>query len=91
MRAALDPGVTRVVSDLLNTTGHELYLTHVPAAAAGKTFLEVLTLLKTDYTALVVAVHRHDGHLLTNPAPACQIEANDRLYLIAEQRPQLPV
>jgi voltage-gated potassium channel len=91
VRAALDPGVTRVVSELLDSQGHELYLTHAPAAAVGKPFLDVLTLLKQQYNALMVAIQRHDGRLLTNPAATYHIEANDRLYLIAEHRPHLPV
>jgi voltage-gated potassium channel len=91
VRAALDPGVTRVVSELLDSQGHELYLTHAPTAAVGKPFLDVLTLLKQQYNALMVAIQRHDGRLLTNPAATYHIEANDRLYLIAEHRPHLPV
>jgi voltage-gated potassium channel len=90
VRAALDPGVTQLVSDLLSTAGHELYLTPAPPAVIGKTFLDVLLLLKRDHNVLLVALQGDDGALLTNPPAGQQIQAGDRLYLIAEHRPQFP-
>ena len=88
VRAALDHGVTRVVSELLSTHGHELYLTPVPSTVSSKPFLEALQHLKRDHNALIVAVHRPDGSVQTNPDSTYQLQADDQLYLIAEHRPE---
>jgi voltage-gated potassium channel len=89
VRAALDPGVTQVVSDLLSSRqGHELYLTPVPSAVVGKTFLDALTWLKQEHDALVIGVHCGGGTYLTNPDRAYQLRASDRLFVVAEHRPQ---
>jgi voltage-gated potassium channel len=90
-RAARDPGVTRVVSDLLQgRQGHELYFTPVPSVVVGKPFLEALTRLKQDYNVLLIAVQSGEGMLYTNPPSTYQIRAVDRLYLIAADRPAFP-
>ncbi|MGQ4808821.1 hypothetical protein NKDENANG_02210 [Candidatus Entotheonellaceae bacterium PAL068K] len=88
VRAALDHGVTRVVSELLSTSGHELYLTPTPRAVVGKTFLEALQQIKRDHDALIVAVQPAGGSVHTNPVNTYQLQADDQLYLIAEQRPE---
>jgi voltage-gated potassium channel len=90
VRAALDHGVTRVVSELLSTRGHELYLTPVPTTVVGHTFLEALTQVKHEHNALIVAVQSSDGNLQTNPDSTYQLQSDDQLYLIAEYRPQFP-
>jgi voltage-gated potassium channel len=88
VRAALDHGVTRVVSELLSSRGHELFLTPVPTAVVGHTFLDALTQLKHDYNALIVAVQSGNGDLQTNPNSSYTMAPDDYLYLIAEHRPQ---
>jgi voltage-gated potassium channel len=90
-RAARDPGVTRVVSDLLQgRQGPELYFTPVPSVVVGKPFLEALTRLKQDYNVLLIAVQSGEGMLYTNPPSTYQIRAVDRLYVIAADRPTFP-
>lgn len=88
VRAALDHGVTRVVSELLSARGHELYLTAVPAPLAGQTYLDALQHLKRDHDALIVAIQHRDGSVRTNPDISYQLQHDDALYLIAEQRPR---
>ena len=90
-RAARDPGVTRVISDLLQSRqGHELYLTPMPAAVVGKPFVEALTRLKQDYNALVIAIQSGEGMLQINPPSTYHMRAVDRLYVIAADRPAFP-
>ena len=87
VRAALDHGVTQVVTELLTTQGHELYLTPVPASIAGLTYIEALQKLKMQHDALIVAVQNQHGQLQTNPAADYRLNERDQLYLIAEHRP----
>lgn len=87
VRAALDHGVTQVVTELLTTRGHELFLTPVPKSAVGRTYIEALQELKIQHNVLIVAVQNQRGDLLTNPATDYQLDKQDQLYLIAEHRP----
>ncbi len=88
VRATLDHGVTQVVTELLSTHGHELYLTPVPSTVVGHTFLEALHQLKQQHNALTVAVQTGNGGLQTNPDSDYRLQDHDRLYLIAEHRPE---
>ena len=90
-RAALNHGVTRVVSELLSAQyGHELYKLPAPASVLGKSFLEVLTFMKQQYQCLVVAIEKESsGDLLSNPPVDYQLEEEDALILIAAKRPVL--
>lgn len=89
VQAALDPGVTRVVSELLsNRAGNELYLTPVPSSLVGASFMDVLTQLKQHHDALVIAIQCGDGAHLTNPASTYQLQAEDSLFVVAAERPQ---
>jgi voltage-gated potassium channel len=87
VRAALDHGVTRVVTELLTSHGHELYLTSVPATVVGNAFIEALYQLKEKHNALLVAVQHKSGDLQTNPDSNYRLEEHDQLYVIAEHRP----
>ncbi len=88
VQAALDPGVTRVVSELLsNRAGNELYLTPVPSELVGVSFMEALTQLKQHHDTLVIAIQCGDGTHLTNPASTYQLQAEDSLFVVAAKRP----
>jgi voltage-gated potassium channel len=87
VRAALDHGVTEVVTELLTAHGHELYLTPVPPGVVGWVYIEALQLIKTQHDALIVAVQNQQGELITNPAADYPLNKQDQLYLIAEHRP----
>lgn len=90
VQAALAPGVTQVISELLsNQAGHELYLVPMPAPFAGHTFLETLTQLKHQYDSLVIAVQCEDGTHFTNPDPTHLMQAGDQLFVIAAHRPHI--
>ncbi|SMC25969.1 voltage-gated potassium channel [Desulfacinum hydrothermale DSM 13146] len=89
-QAALDPGVSRVVTELVsNRFGQELYKVPPPATLVGRTFLEVLDELKRAYDTLCVAVESsEDRRLETNPPPHRVITEKDRLLVICRERPQ---
>lgn len=88
LRAALDHGVTRVVSELLSTEGHEIYLTTVPQQTVGRPFIEALQQMKHDHNALIVAVQNGNGRIQANPESSYQLQRDDHLYVIAEHRPE---
>jgi voltage-gated potassium channel len=87
VRATLDHGVTQVVTELLTTYGHELFLTPVPANIVGLAYIEALQQLKTQHDALIVAVLNQQGDLLTNPRTDYHLSKQDNLFIIAEHRP----
>ncbi len=89
--AALDPGVTTVVSELLSrhVGSHELYLTPIVADCVGRTFLEVLSRLKETDDCLVLGVQHADGHNRLNPPPDYVLQTDDLLFVVAAYRPDL--
>ena len=89
VQAALDHGVTEVISELVsNRYGHALYKIAVPQACVGRPFLDVFTQLKTDQNLIVVAVGSHkEGKFLANPPNSYIIDTQDQLVVIGQQRP----
>jgi voltage-gated potassium channel len=89
--AALDPGVTNVVSELLSRhVGiQELYLTPIKAACVGRTFLDILSRLKETDDVLTLGVQHADGSNCLNPPPDYEMQAGDQLFVVASQRPDL--
>ncbi|PIE32182.1 cag pathogenicity island protein Cag26 [candidate division KSB3 bacterium] len=89
-RAALNHGVTRVVSELLSAQfGQELYRVSPPETLVGKNFLELLIKMKEQYQCLVVAIEKgENGELLSNPPLDYQLEERDLLIVIAGKRPR---
>ncbi len=88
-QAVLDPGVTQVVTELVsNRYGQALYKVAPPSDLVGRPFLEILGALKKNYGALCVAVERRGrGMLETNPDPDRVLREDDRLLVIARERP----
>lgn len=85
-RAALDPGVTRVISELLhNRHGQTLHVTPMPTMLVGLPFVEAMVRLKQEHNALIMAVQSGEGLLYTNPPNTYQMRAIDRLYILAPQ------
>lgn len=87
--AALDPGVTTVVSELLSrhVGSHELYLTPIAADFSGCTFLEVLSRLKAADNVLALGVQHADGSNRLNPPPDYVLQTGDQLFVVAPHRP----
>ncbi len=87
-RAALNHGITHVVSELLSSQfGNELYKVDLPQSYQGKSFLTLLTEMKEQHQALVIAVQKQDGNLLSNPAADYQLQSGDALIMISENSP----
>jgi hypothetical protein len=89
--AALDPGVTTVVSELLSrhVGTHELYLTPIASEFVGDRFLDILSRLKETDDLLALGVQHADGHNRINPSPDYVLQAGDQLFVVAAQRPDL--
>ncbi len=87
--AALDPGVTTVVSELLSrhVGTHELYLTPMTTEFVGRTFLDALSHLKETDDCLVLGVQHADGSNRLNPPPDYVLQAEDQLFVVAPYRP----
>jgi voltage-gated potassium channel len=90
-RAALDHGVTGLVSDLVNNdSSQELYMCPVPEGLVGQSFIELMTRLKRDHGWLPVGVAGRDSRAVhPNPEADYRIASGDRLVIIAENRPDL--
>ena len=86
VRAAQDPGSSRVHHDLLSImTGNTLLSVKMPATAASTTYGELLATYKLKYDATIVAVADDaQGKGLTLNAPASKtIGPNQVIYYIA--------
>ncbi len=85
-RASLDPGLSGMISELMNPApGAELFSVPVPARFAGQPFGDVVPVVKAEYEALAVGVLTYaDGRIrtLTNPPSDYRLDAADRLLLI---------
>ena len=81
--SAVDHGVSKVLLEFLSQTyGNALETAAVPAALAGRDFLEVFTEMKRSNSSIVVAVQR-DREVTTNPPGSFRVEPDDRLILIS--------
>ncbi len=81
--AAVDHGISKVLSELLSVTyGNDLRKVPVPAAVAGRGFLEVFTEMKRTNSSTVLAVQRNQ-EVTTNPPADFSVEATDHLIVIA--------
>ncbi len=83
--AAVDHGISKVLSELLSVTyGNDLQKIPLPAAMAGKSYLDVLTEMKRSHRSTVLAVQR-GLEVTTNPALDFSVEPTDHLIVIAEK------
>lgn len=89
-RAALNHGLSKFVSEILNhQAGNELYKVSVPSQLRGASFLNALSQIKQQYQCIVVGVQQGaNGEVLSNPAGDYQLQGDDYLIVIAENRPQ---
>lgn len=84
-RAALDHGISTVLSEILSSrSGDDLYKVPVPAALVGKSFLDVLATMKRERQCIVLAVQSGaNGDVLSNPPADHGVQAGDHLIVIA--------
>ncbi len=88
VQAALDHGVTRVITELLtNHIGNDIFKISPPQSLVGKSFLDVLTTLKRDYNLIALAIEQmSEGQFLANPSNSCIITEADKIVVIGTER-----
>ncbi len=86
--AAIDHGISRVVSELLSTEyGNELFSIPLEDGLVGKTFIEVFTMMKQKRQSIVLGVLKgDDGGHIANPPSDYIFEKDDRLIVISNDR-----
>ena len=79
--AAVDHGISRVVSELLSTQyGNELFSVPLPDDLAGNTFLDVFTMMKRERQTIVLGIQKGgNGEHVSNPPSEYVFEKDDRL------------
>ena len=89
VQAALDHGITRIITELVsNRYGNELYKVKPPESFVGMQFIEVLRLIKEKHNAIIVGIEtQKDNKLIANPPMEQTIQPGDHLILIAQERP----
>ncbi len=89
VQAALDHGITRIITELVSHRfGNSLYKILPPESLVGRRFIEVLATLKEEHNVIVLAVESQDtNNFLSNPPVSYTIKADDRLVIISEHRP----
>lgn len=87
--AALDHGVTALISEIMNNHfGSAIYKIPAPQNCVGRSFAGVLAQLKTEQNLIVLAVESPGSEtLLANPPRDYIIEAQDQLIVIGHERP----
>lgn len=90
-RAALNHGITKVVSELLTATGgNELFKIKVPGGMVGQSYIDIFVAMKREHNSVVIGVQSGTGgQVISNPPTDYRLESGDFLIVIAEDRPQL--
>jgi voltage-gated potassium channel len=90
-RAALNHGITKVVSELLSAQyGNDLHKLPIPGSMVGRPFIEVFTEMKQVHQSIVLALQKgEEGEVISNPPVDYQLEQGDNLIVISDKRPQL--
>ncbi len=87
VQAALDHGVTRVVSELMSQKyGNEIYKIPCPQKYIGLDFKSALAEFKDDYDGIIIGIEK-PNQLLTNPKSNVVLDKGDYMIVISEQRP----
>lgn len=88
IQAALDHGITHLISELVsNQYGKELYKIKLPSAFAGRTFFEALCEMKKQHAILCVGVEDKTGNFIASPDNDYTFDQEDRLIVISSERP----
>ncbi len=91
VQAALDHGITRMISELVsNRYGKDFYKIPVPGAFLNRPFYEVMCEMKKKYDILCIGIEDQEGKsLMTNPENDYVLDDDDHLIVIAEDRPNI--
>jgi voltage-gated potassium channel len=90
-RAALDHGISKVISELLSSrVGNELVLLPMPNDLAGKQFIDILVEMKKNSNYIVLAVQKkQNGQVFSNPPTDYKLEKGDQLIVISPTQTNL--
>ncbi len=88
-RAALDHGISNVLSELLSSRyGNDLLKIPVPASMQGQSFIDIFTEMKRSNSSIVLAVQKNkDGPVTSNPPLDYKVESDDYLIVISDKKP----
>ena len=87
-RAALDHGISKVLSELLSPRfGNELYKIPVPASMENKDFIDIFSQMKRTNQCIVLAVQKKEGAVILNPPLDHRVHNGDNLILVTAQKP----
>ena len=91
VQAALDHGITRLVSELVsNRYGHDLYKIKCPPYLVGKSFFQGMCNLKEKHNIICIGIEDPSGETLTaNPDNGVILNADDYLLVISWDRPEI--
>ncbi|MDP7354528.1 MAG: ion channel [Desulfobacterales bacterium] len=91
VQAALDHGITRMISELVsNRYGKDLFKITLPSHLTDQTFFDVMCEMKNKYGILCLGVENTEGkNLTTNPECDYRMKQDDQLIVIADQRPNI--
>ena len=91
VQAALDHGITRMISELVsNRYGEDLYKVNVPSCFSGQTFFQVMCDLKEHHGILCIGIEDITGKkFVANPDKEYKLNKDDRLIVIASERPEI--
>jgi voltage-gated potassium channel len=89
VQAALDHGLTRVISDLMSKKyGNEIYKIQCPKNYVGRDFKSALVAFKDEYDGIIIGIEKSD-QFLTNPKGNVTINKDDYLIVVSEDRPKI--
>jgi voltage-gated potassium channel len=89
VQAALDHGVTKVITELMSKKyGSEIYKIKCPKKYIGQNFKSALVAFKDEYNGIIIGIEKPD-QLLTNPKGDVILNKDDYLIVVAENRPQI--
>lgn len=84
-RSVFVPAISSFLNEMLNVRGMDLHQERIPTEFEGKTFFEILTLLKERYDTIPVGLVR-DSSVILNPDKGAILRAGDQLMYIAEEK-----
>ena len=87
VQAALSPGVSKVIVDMLSFgEGEEVYKVAVPEAFVGRTFADLATTLLCQRDMVAIGVFS-DGQLVRSERCRWKLKPEDTLFVLAESQP----
>jgi voltage-gated potassium channel len=85
LRSVFVPKISTFLNDMLDVKGMDLYQERIPAEFEGKTFLEVISMLKARYDTIPVGLVRENS-VTINPKKEISLKKEDELLYIAEEQ-----